>query len=362
MRHKNIDLMKFIAIYLVIFYHFTTFEHNFIENPQIIVYINYFLRSICSMCVPLFFFVNGFLLIKKDLDINKHIKLMVRLILITIIWSVIEVFLISKISAKSLSVYDFFLEIWIRKTGMVGHLWFIGALICVYIFFPLIKNAYDNNKKVFNYFIAISTIIVFGNSILSMIASFGYYFSIGWIDNDIVDNVLNMYNPFGVINSYAFGYFCVGCFVGGYRDKFEKFFSKYTKKTILVFIIFTSMCLLSLYGVFKSFALGEEWDNIWYGYDTIFTLINVISVYFLCLNYKGLHNKLYNYIKCVSVNTLGIFFVHGIIVSCFKTLNLTECQLTSNFIANVLLAFIILNISLIIILILKKIPIVKKIV
>ena len=65
MRYRNIDLMEVIAMYLVIFYHFTTMQYDFMSNPQLISYINYSIRTICSMCVPLFFFANGFFINQK---------------------------------------------------------------------------------------------------------------------------------------------------------------------------------------------------------------------------------------------------------------------------------------------------------
>lgn len=359
MRYRNIDLIKFIAIYLVILYHFNTVNVNFMIDCQPIAYINYSLRTICSMCVPLFFFVNGFLLIKKDFDLSRHIRRILKLVLLAFLWAIIEVVLILTIRSESISLYDFFLEIWTRKTGMVGHLWYIGALVCVHMFFPLIKSAYDSNKKVFNYFMTLCAILVFGNSILNMISAAGYYAVIGWIDKSIADNVLGMYNPFIGNNSHAFGYFCVGCFIGGYQQQFDRYAQEHFGKLKSVIGIFISTILLSAWGMLYSGMTGTQWDSVWYGYDTIFTLVNVILVYVLSLNYKGDINKLYQYIRCVSCNTLGIFFIHGIIISLFLRLGIKEYQITNNFAVNMLLAFIILNISLIITLSLRKIPLIR---
>ena len=58
-RFENIDLLKALAIYFVVIYHFNIIPINVIEPDSCWNYFNYYLKSILSTCVPIFFFVNG---------------------------------------------------------------------------------------------------------------------------------------------------------------------------------------------------------------------------------------------------------------------------------------------------------------
>ena len=62
------------AIYFVCFYHYNNLNIDFLSNPSISTYFNYFIRGIASTGVPLFFMVNGELMLNKDYDLKKHIK------------------------------------------------------------------------------------------------------------------------------------------------------------------------------------------------------------------------------------------------------------------------------------------------
>ena len=356
-RYHNIDLMKNIGIFLVILYHFRTIEIDFITNQSLIVFVNYTFRSIYSMCVPLFFFANGFVLIRKELNLKKHVTRMLQMVVLTIIWGIIDLALILVIENKSLSLYEFVAELWTRDHGWLNHLWFMGALICIQIFFPLIKNAFDNNRRIFIYFITICFVLVFGNEIISIVLRLCYYFFLGGTAYGI-KNVFNIFNPISEMNAYAFGYFCMGCLFGGYKEKIDDYIRNRFNCLLLITIIIVDTVLLSIWGMFCSYIGGKIWDNIWYGYNLIFTLINVMAVYALSVDY-GKNKKKSNYIEIVSRNTLGIFFIHVIVNRVLGRLGVKDLIIVHNIFSNIFVAFIILNISLTISIVIRKMPILK---
>lgn len=89
------------------------------------------------------------------------------------------------------------------------HLWYMGALVCIYILFPLLKVVFDNSRKVFIYFTVVCAILTFGNELINhfitiLLNTAGLY-------EGIIDvNWFNDFNPFRNIFGYAFVYFCVG--------------------------------------------------------------------------------------------------------------------------------------------------------
>ena len=64
-----LDILKTIAMYTVIVYHLDKFSYSF-DNNNIIAYIDYFLRTILCIGVPLFFTINGALIISSNKTFN----------------------------------------------------------------------------------------------------------------------------------------------------------------------------------------------------------------------------------------------------------------------------------------------------
>lgn len=69
-----IDVLECLGIVFVVFYHSTLYIYNILESNSAIYDIRYFMRSILSTCVPIFFFTNGYLLLNRKFDLDKHIK------------------------------------------------------------------------------------------------------------------------------------------------------------------------------------------------------------------------------------------------------------------------------------------------
>lgn len=341
--------MKCIAIFLVLVYHSTICFFDFINEPSVLSYFRYYLRTLLSPCVSLFFFVNGYLLFKKELDLKKHIIKTIRLVILAIIWSFIKVLVLMLIKKEYLSFNEILLIIWNLQGGWVNSLWFLGALVCIYIIFPILKLAYDIKPKYFNYFIITAAIFTFGNVILN---------ELGTILNKSMPlqgvNCFSMFNPFRGIYGYTFVYFCLG----GYIYKIEKDIKliRPLKRNIISIIVMLIFCLgLFCVGLLYSYINNTIWDIVWNGYDTIFTLGNVLCMYVLSLNYK----KDYKLVKIISSNTLGIYFIHGFFVEA-TIYRLQEYKFLCNIPYNIIYALLILFASLGITLILKKIPVIKR--
>lgn len=171
-RQYYIDLVESIAIFFVLSYHGTNYDYNFLQDSEsVLFYIRYFVRTILSCCVPLFFFANGYLLFNRDFYLKKHIEKMIRLTLLTIIWGIIDLFVLMFIKNEFLSLKDFVKGVWGWKQGWINHLWYMQALIVIYALFPLLKIAFDKRKDIFAFFIVIAAIMTFGNKAINSIAS-----------------------------------------------------------------------------------------------------------------------------------------------------------------------------------------------
>ena len=353
-RYYYIDLLESIAIFMVIAFHATNYEFDFVnDSSNVIFYIRYFYRTILSCCVPLFFFANGYLLLNREFNLKKHILKILRLIIITVIWGMIELFLFMYIKNEPLSFNDFMVGLWTFKRGWISHLWYIPALVVIYLLFPLIKNVYDNRRDIFYYFIIISAILTFGNVFLNIIISISSHLITG---NEVIysQNWFNEFNVFRDIYGYSFVYFCVGGIAGDIINKF-----KFLEKTICnIVVIILSMLGLFLLGIVLSKVQNKVWDVVWYGYDSVFTFINVICIFSLCKKYNGKDCLFRKIITFISVNTLGIYLIHALYFRAFAP-RIADISIISNIPGNLCYSILILFLSLGTVLIIKNIPLLK---
>lgn len=355
-RFSYIDMIETIAICFVLLYHGTLFSYNFLEKATLARYVLYYLRTILSTCVPLFFFANGYLLFSRDFDLQKHIFKIVKLVILTIIWAVITLCILQVVRGHYFSIAEFIEALWFLKDGWINHLWYMGALICIYFFFPLLKNAYDTNIRMLFYFTTICTVFTIGNTSINQFGTvcanlfFGKSISIEGV------NFFNIFNPFRGIRGYSFVYFCIGGVAYYFQNKIDKISTR-NRNTISLLAIFLSCLGLFVTGCCYSKIKGSLWDVVWNGYDTIFTLINVICIYVLSLNWK----KDSRIIRAISSNTLGVYFIHGIIIVSLRPyIQNYEYLLNPTF--NLFFCGLILAVSLVICHLLRKCPIVSRLV
>ena len=112
-RYANIDLLKTIAIIMVIALHSQLFITDFIKDNKISTYIQYFIRILCEG-VAIFILVNGFLLInKKQFDFKKHLLKTLKIFAILVIWSIILTISIQLIYKEPLKIIGIIKNIFI---------------------------------------------------------------------------------------------------------------------------------------------------------------------------------------------------------------------------------------------------------
>ena len=126
--------------------------------------------------VPLFFMVNGALLLRKPIDVKKHYKKVIHLILVTILWKIIYIvgsLLVGRIFSNDLTPLNIITTLTSNnniKSVPTEHLWFMYSLIGVYIILPFIQTFIGNNKKRYNIILALSLLLSFGASFLGDIS------------------------------------------------------------------------------------------------------------------------------------------------------------------------------------------------
>ena len=351
-QHKRIcylDLMKSIAIISVVFYHGVLPHITVAETGKF--YIYYFLQALTATATPLFFFVNGFLLFNKEFDLHSHVRKIIRMILLTAIWGCITIICLMVIRKEMLSAGEFLKTLWQFKEKWISHLWYMGELICIYLFFPVFYYAYQKKPLILIYFVFAGSIVIFGNSFVNEVMTMSSII----IKHPIAianKNMFNMFNPFKDVNSYALIYFCCGGVAYRYREKLKQYWNN--KMWIAVVIILLDTCYLFMCGMMYTKLSNSFWDIGWYGKETIFTFINVLAIFILCMNY----NRANKIIEIISKNTLGIYLIH-IPVLRFMEQIINVKMVTSNICVSFLYTGMVLMLALILSVGIKKIPIIN---
>jgi len=343
-RYDNIDILKTISIIMVIILHCLNWEINFIENKNITTYSMFFLR-IFSEGVPIFIFVNGFLIINKQFDEKKHLKKILNIFILIIVWSVINIISIKYIKCESIQIKEVIKNILTTNINNIytGPLWFLQNLIMLYLIFPVLKAVHDSNKRLYDYFFILVTIFTVGiqfiNNILSIIDGI---FKVN-LNNYITTFVLT-YNP---INNGSFiFYFMLGGYIFEKKEIFEK------KKNRIIAFILSIICIIISYVMAISISKITNVlvpDN--FNYCSIFTAVFIIGLYAISYKYVNKNNFYNKIIMDIGKNTLGIYFVHKILI-----------VLLYDYSIKYIFPMIILLLSYIIVRIMKKIPIIKKLI
>ncbi len=338
-RNYKIDLLRIILIILVVLIHISNlylvnFSRISLSKYTIVLFFNSFSR----VCVPLFFMISGALLINEKYDRKKYFTRIIKFIVILIIWSIVYSILNETFELKTLFISLF------NARSTQRHLWFMYAIIGLYIALPFIQNMCKNmSHEIENLFIILWSIFSGLGVIYEPLISY------------IANIEVNIEYPIPIIQAtYYLGYFILGHIL---YKRIENNEIKIKNKTLILIYILSSLITFSL-TLYSSIKLNRYYDAmLWY--KSIFTIIAATCIFLLIINknYNIKHEKI---IKYFSNLTFGIYLIHMVFLN-----KIMEHYIIINYSPIYMIPFlslIILFLSIICIAILKKIPYINKII
>lgn len=238
-RYYNLDLMKCIAIFFVVFSHSFYVDRDIVDSESILANVHYCFNGLLSVGVPIFLFVNGYLLFSKPFNLKKHVSKCVKLVVMTVFWCPVLSFLYYWIKDEPFELGRFVSGV-LNLREELYFFWFMGALFCVYIWLPALKALYDTNIKAFGYFTAVSAFFSFG---LNFITHISEYIYVGFDKNpvSVTPPLLNMFTA----SSYTIVYFCLGGLAYRYKDKIAGFPAKKRCVICCIGIVLSALMLYS---------------------------------------------------------------------------------------------------------------------
>ncbi|PHM63147.1 acyltransferase [Xenorhabdus ishibashii] len=292
MRVLTIDLLKIISIFFVVVSHVTLFFLLRYENDVIL----YLYRQAGQLGVSLFFMCSGYFLLNNKHEnqttyvINKVKKILIVLLFWLSFYYIYDNFFISKFTTITTVSFLSYVNV-SRFISDATHLWFIFAIISLYILTPLIRNSFnpENAKGLIKIIIIIFVISNF--TLLNALTDYKYHFSIVPFD------ILLPFQVEGLLS------FLIGGYIGLTKPKIKPFSFKHI--ILLVFSII-SLILLS----FISLRTGMAF---FYGkFYNIFLQISSVCLFLFLVNLSV--SKISSITGDISKNILGIYLVHNIFV------------------------------------------------
>ena len=289
-RNINLDLIKVLACIGVVLLHTTMIGFKDTGSWNLLAYLYY----LGTYSIPLFFMVNGYLLLGKKEITYSYVLEKVKWILITvsswntIVWLLKRDFAVNPVKKIIGSMV---------QKGYFFQFWFFGALILIYLCLPVLKK-FLNSKRSYLY-------------ILSLLISIGLIFE---LTNIIIQTPLQSY----VIQTFRLWTWFFYYILGGLIAQFDKEFIKNGFKRWMKIV---AVLLLLITPVILFFLAKTIYHNLFaeYFYDILFVKIVSLGV-FLTILTLSLKESKYKWIVSLSNQTMGVFIVHTYVMKVLEKL------------------------------------------
>lgn len=214
----------------------------------------------------------------------------------------------------------------------------------------------NKNKDIAKYFFIITFIFTFGNSAINSFRHMIEFILNRKITDSIIFNYFGRFNIFYETYAYTIVYFSLGIILV-YLMKKESI--KKQKISILILALFILNGISLIHSIMVSNIRGNRYDPVWNGYETISTMLMAIVFFIITFKLEDKLEKANKIITLVGNNTLGIYLIHMLLLFKYKPI-FSATSIGNTIWGNVIFTIIILSVSLLITLIIKKIPILKK--
>lgn len=322
----NLDFLRVMSMLLVIVIHVANYYGKaFHQISHVSFFGSVIFNTVTRVCVPIFFMISGALLLSKEYDARKNRTRIYRNCVVLGVFTIIYLFWDQYYMGVH---FDSYLE-------LIGHpertmLWFMYAIIALYISLPFIKRMVDNlNRREEKLFVLL------------------------WLGMNGLLNLIDIkvsYQIPVVSGTYYLGYFIIGYLIRKYKDQFP--FKKYNIPLIIVTVLSFACTIILTY----IHSINENTnDKTLLTYSNILCMIPSLAIFILV--YFNRTNRESKIIRFLSKYSFGIYLIHGILLNI--TMNYFDYVHINSFFGIPFSATIIFLSSLIVVYMLKKIPLIN---
>lgn len=348
-KYLFIEILRIVSCYAVVFHHTDAYMLFSEREPGSLAYWVYlFLSLFCVFAVPLFFMISGALLLHREESLKDiFVKRILKTFMILLVFSFGH-YMLEVHSGEPFGMGHFLAGV--IKEPWSPALWFLYAYIGIMIALPFLRAMVKNLKD--EYFYYLFGIGVFLKGILPIISYCGFgedfsallpYLRVSWLVNDV------------------FLCPCIGYFLM-HRLNMKKC-KKWLPKLWIMNLLSIGIAMIATY--YKGTVDGNHYTEF---FHKTFDTINCITI-FVTIRYffekKEFSKGLKKLIMEVGSCTFGIYLIHLFVR---KMLQIFDARLgggiipTDNMPALLLYGIIIWVISLAIAFVIRRIPILRKLI
>ena len=279
-RLTYLDCIKGLGIILVILYH-----------CGYVPWDSMYIRGIYAICVPLFFMVNGYVMLRKEHSLKTLLSKNVKIIFIALFWACVSTAIYMwKIGEWNMdtpldSIKIFVKKSWYMSTPYSNHLWFLETLFVLNLLNPI-----------WYYFIHYKK-----NGIYYLLLLFGLCtpLFIGEIMNRLFINPFRGWYWFSILY-YVLGY----ALLDGHLNT-----DKIKTNWIIVISLLLTLCQFGYNWCINVGPLAShQWINdiVWDGYSAPFVILLTASV---CWLFKRIKWKENGFLQSIGLYSLPIYLM-----------------------------------------------------
>lgn len=292
---EGIDFLKFFAIFGVVCLHVAGSYFNVAEQSptlRLLFQPIRFYYYIGTLSIPLFFCVNGFLVLGKENVTYPYILKKVSLLLTPVIlWAVFE--FITKLVTRREFVNPIQIGAgFLVQKGLFFQFWFIGALMIVQLMAPML------NRLLWAHWTAFRVLLLAIGAACLVVMFSSYY-----MRYPVAKSVIQTFRLWT-----WFFYFMMGAWIR--RGHYTANLSKNIRFCLFVFIVL----VVQVGALVSSVLLKNGYAE--YDYDSLFVMLAVLL---LMLQYNrvttlGRSDLISRLVRHFAANTMGIFIIHVVVL------------------------------------------------
>lgn len=315
-QYRYLDLLKVVAMTFVCMYHFWYGGRRGAEGFS--GFVMTYLYAILSTCVPLFFAVNGALLLNREnFDANKHLKKLLTIFVQYCVWhGITSVILGIRAGVDFFALHkhellNIFLLLETPEGVDLNHLWFVPTLCGVYVLYPFLRLAFEREREDRNARLALLCLLGIGYFLCFCIRDLSIFKDVSPYLTNLNLDQFHSFNLFGMRIGTMLPYFLLGGFLHKYRE-----YSRKIPTGICVLMVLAG--LLLSYGIVavKTWQGDPGYDIVFEGYGSTGTLLCTAGIFLLAsrleekIPAKGI---LLSVMQAISRNTMTIYYTHWIL-------------------------------------------------
>lgn len=281
-RDYRLDLLRVISMIMVVIIHIANYYCRAFDDIDKFSYLGALIfNTISRISVPFFFMLSGATLLNKEYDKKKNIDRIIKKIVVLIIFTIIYFIWDKYYMNKDINI------IFLLGKPERKMLWFMYAIIGIYIALPFIKCMVDKMGKEEDKLFVILWLIF--NGVLK------------WL------NIGNIYLIPIISGTYYLGYFIIGHMIMKYYDYIRK--NKNDKLLLITTIIIMFIAVVVTFYI--SIDKGKHFTKLFTYSNALIMIASLSSFIYLYFNLK---NKEYIIISKLVNLSFGIYLFHGIVL------------------------------------------------